>query len=106
MAANVNSAAAKKPGLDAEQPPSTPQPPEETQVTKKGGWRDRWRQREWKFRPLKIKFKVKELEQLYKSSVFRQKQSLLFSASILMAFLSLLIILTYLGGEKVSFFFP
>lgn len=106
MAANSNSAAAKKLGLDADQSPATPQPPDLPGATKKGGWRERWREREWVFRPqaLKVKFKVKELEGLYKSSVFRSKQSLLFWASVLMAILSFLTILTYLGLEKVNTF--
>ena len=108
MAANSNSAAAKRLGLDTEQSPATPQPPEESGA-KKGGWREKWDERGWEIRPkaLKVKFKVKELEGLYKSSVFRSKQSLLFWASVLMASLSFLTILTYLGQEKVSpIFFP
>jgi hypothetical protein len=106
MAANSNSAAAKRLGLDVDNPPSTPQPTNLPGATKKGGWRERWREREWVFRPqaLKVKFKVKELEGLYKSSVFRAKQSLLFWASVLMAMLSFLTILTYLALEKVSTF--
>lgn len=104
MAANSNSAAAKRLGLDGDQSPATPQPPYLPGASKKGGWRERWREREWVFRPqaLKVKFKVKELEGLYKSSVFRSKQSLLFWASVLMAILCFLTILTYLGLEKVS----
>ena len=106
MAANSNSAAAKRLGLEVDNPPSTPQPTDVSGASKKGGWRERWREREWVFRPqaLKVKFKVKELERLYKSSVFRSKQSLLFWASVLMAILSFLTILTYLGLEKVSTF--
>ena len=107
MAANSNSAAAKRLGLDAGPSPATPQPPEESGAKKKGGWREKWDERGWEIRPkaLKVKFKVKELERLYKNSVFRSKQSLLFWASVLMAILSFLTILTYLGQEKVSSIF-
>ena len=105
-APNANSAAAKKLGLDTEAPlPSAgPQPTTDDSQTKekKKGWRERRRRSEWVFRPLRVKFKVKELEELYKNFVFRQKQFLLFSACVLMAFLSFLFVLTYLGGEKVS----
>lgn len=97
MASNANSAIAKKLGLEAEQPP----PVEATEEKK--GWRERRKRSEWVFRPLRVKFKVKELEELYKSSVFRQKQSLLLSACLLMAFISFLFILTYLGQEKVIY---
>ena len=94
MATNANSAIAKKLGLDEEHP--SVELPEE-----KAGWRERRKRSEWVFRPLRVKFKVKELEELYKSSVFRQKQSLLLSACLLMAFISFLIVLTYLGKRKV-----
>ena len=94
MATNPNSAIAKKLGMDEESPPVD-------LTDEKAGWRQRRKRSEWVFRPLRVKFKVKELEELYKSSVFRQKQSLLLSACLLMAFISLLIVLTYLGKEKV-----
>ena len=57
---------------------------------------------EWVFRPLKVKFKVKELEHLYNNAVYRQRQALLLEACILMAALSLLILLVYLGSTKVG----
>lgn len=56
---------------------------------------------EWVFRPLKLKFKVKELEHLYNNAVYRQRQALLLGACVLMAGLSLLILLVYLGKQKV-----
>ena len=56
---------------------------------------------EWVFRPLKLKFKVKELEHLYNNAVYRQRQALLLWACVLMAALSLLILLVYLGNTKV-----
>ena len=94
MATNANSAIAKKLGMDEEQP--------SVELTEeKTGWRERRKLSEWIFRPLRVKFKVKELEELYRSSVFRQKQSLLLSTCLLMAFISFLIVLTYLGKEKV-----
>ena len=56
---------------------------------------------EWVFKPLKLKFKVKELEQLYNSSVYRQRQGLLLGACVLIAFQSLLILIIYLAEQKV-----
>ena len=58
---------------------------------------------EWVFRPLKLKFKfkVKELEHLYNNAVYRQRQALLLGACVLMAILSLLLLLVYLGRQKV-----
>ena len=57
---------------------------------------------EWVFRPLKLKFKVKELEHLYNNAVYRQRQALLLGACVLMTLLSLLILLVYLGRRKVQ----
>ncbi len=57
---------------------------------------------EWVFKPLKLKFKVKELEHLYNNAVYRQRQALLLEACLLMAALSLLILLVYLGRRKVG----
>ena len=62
----------------------------------------RKRNSEWVFRPLRLKFKVKQLEQLYKYSVYRQKQALLLGACMLMVGLCLLILLTFVGSQKVS----
>ncbi len=56
---------------------------------------------EWVFRPLKLKFKVKELEQLYNNAVYRQRQGLLLGACILMVMVSIIIFLVYLGRRKV-----
>ena len=56
---------------------------------------------EWVFRPLKLKFKVKELEHLYNNAVYRQRQALLLGACVLMTILSLLIFVVYLIGQKV-----
>lgn len=61
----------------------------------------RKRNSEWVFKPLRLKFKVTELEELYKSYVYRQQQSLLFEACLLMVFLSVLVLLVFLGNEKV-----
>ena len=61
----------------------------------------RKRNSEWVFRPLRVKFKVKELEQLYKIAVYRQQQSLLFSVCVLIAFVSLIDLLVFLGNLKV-----
>ena len=99
MTSNANSTAAKY-----EQPPSlgVPREQEDSRAPEKKGWRERRRRSEWVFRPLRVKFKVKELENLYNNSVFRQKQSLLLSACVVMVFLSVLVILTYLGEQKVS----
>lgn len=57
---------------------------------------------EWVFKPLKLKFKVKELEHLYNNAVYRQRQALLLEACLLMAALSLLILLVNVGRTKVS----
>lgn len=56
---------------------------------------------EWVFRPLKMKFKVKELEHLYDSAVYWQRQGLLLGANIIMAAHSLLVLLVSLGKKKV-----
>lgn len=61
----------------------------------------RKRDSEWVFRPLRLKFRVKELEQLYKNSVYRQQQSLLYSVCVLMAFISLITLIVFLGERKV-----
>lgn len=61
----------------------------------------RKRDSEWVFRPLRLKFRVKELEQLYKNSVYRQQQSLLYSVCVLMAFISLIALIVFLGERKV-----
>ena len=61
---------------------------------------------EWVFRPLKLKFKVKELEHLYNNTVYRQRQSLLLGACVLMSILSLLVLLVYLIKAKVCFAQP
>ena len=65
-------------------------------------WWGRKRDSEWVFRPLRLKFKVKELEQLYKNAVYRQQQTLLIWACVLMVGLSLLVLLTFLGTQSVS----
>ena len=99
MTSNANSAAARY----EEPPPGIAlREQDESETTEKKGWRERRRKSEWVFRPLRVKFKVKEIEGLYKNSVFRQKQALLLSACVLMFILSLLTVLTYLGNRKVS----
>ena len=62
---------------------------------------DRKKDSEWVFRPLKLKFKVKELEHLYNNAVYRQRQALLLGACFLMALLSFLVFLVYFAGRKV-----
>ncbi len=64
-------------------------------------WLGRKKNSEFVFRPLKLKFKVKELEQLYNSYVYRQKQKLLLIACVLVAALSGIILLVYLIQRKV-----
>lgn len=61
----------------------------------------RKRNSEWVFRPLRVKFRVKELEQLYKIAVYRQQQNLLFSVCVLIAIISLIDLLEFLGNRKV-----
>ena len=62
----------------------------------------RRRNSEWVFRPLKLKFKVKELEELYGNYIYRQQQSLLCTACLIMFSLSLMIFITFLANKKVS----
>ena len=65
-------------------------------------WTRRWkRDSEWVFRPLRLKFKVKELELLYKNYVYRQQQSLLFKACMLLVFLTALVLVVFLARGKV-----
>ena len=81
----------------------SPSPPDGTALGQKSS-RDRLGRKkdsEWVFRPLKLKFKVKELEHLYNNAVYRQRQSLLLGACVLMVVLSLLVLFVYLGRQKV-----
>ena len=64
-------------------------------------WLGRKRDSEWVFKPLKLKFKVKELEELYRSYVYRQQQNLLFIACVIMVLLSGIIFLTFFSNTKV-----
>ena len=57
----------------------------------------------WVFRPLKLKFRVKELEELYKKYVFRQHQFLLFTVCVVLVIVSLLQIVIYLSSRKVKY---
>ena len=59
------------------------------------------RNSEWVFRPLKLKFKVKELEELYKNYVYRQQQSLVFTACLIMVALSVMVVLAFFINVKV-----
>ncbi len=64
-------------------------------------WFGRRKDSEWVFRPLRLKFKVKELEELYKKLVYRQQESLLiFSCGIMMT-VSLLALLEFLASGAV-----
>ena len=62
-----------------------------------------WRKRnsEWVFRPLKLKFKVKELEELYRTYVYRQQQSLVCTACLILFFLSVMVVIFFLANTKV-----
>ena len=69
--------------------------------------RHRWvlgrrRDSEWVFRPLKLKFKVKELEELYRGYVYRQQQSLVFTACLIMVALSFIVVISFLVNTKVG----
>lgn len=57
---------------------------------------------EWAFRPLKIKFKMKEFEKIYDRSVFRQQQQLLIYVCGLMVIIAMLILIIFLGKQKVG----
>ena len=61
------------------------------------------RDSEWVFRPLKLKFKVKELEELYRNYVYRQQQSLVFTACLIMVALSVMLVISFLANTKVQF---
>ena len=61
------------------------------------------RDSEWVFRPLKLKFKVKELEELYRNYVYRQQQSLVFTACLIMVALSVMLVISFLANTKVRF---
>lgn len=65
-------------------------------------WLGRKKSSEFVFRPLKLKFKVKELEQLYNSYLYRQRQKLLLQSCILVTLLSLILLVVYLAEEKVG----
>lgn len=56
---------------------------------------------EWALRPLKIKFRQKDLERLYKNFIYRQEQTLLLYACVLMIIMALAVLLTFLAEEKV-----
>lgn len=56
---------------------------------------------EWVFRPLKLKFKVKELEELYRNYVYRQQLSLVFTACVIMVVLSLIVVISFFVNTKV-----
>lgn len=85
------------------------EPPSPTGVSASedgGGGRRRtllWKKRhsEWAFRPLKLKFKVKELESLYKNYIYKQQQSLLFSACMLLGILAILVFIGFLSRRRV-----
>ncbi|CAI8050659.1 Ca(2+)/calmodulin-responsive adenylate cyclase [Geodia barretti] len=67
---------------------------------RRSAWRRRRRESEWVFRPLKLKFKVKELEELYKNYVYRQQQSLVCMACLIMFFLSVLVFIFFFAHSK------
>ena len=61
----------------------------------------RKRNSEWVFRPLKLKFKVRELEELYRNYVYRQQQSLVCTACLIMVGLSVMVAISFLVNVKV-----
>lgn len=61
------------------------------------------RESEWVFRPLKLKFKVKELEELYRNYVYRQQLSLVFTACLIMVVLSLIVVISFFVNTKVYY---
>lgn len=63
--------------------------------------RHKRRDSEWVFRPLKLKFKVKELEELYRNYVYRQQLSLVFTACVIMVVLSLIVVISFFVNTKV-----
>ena len=58
---------------------------------------------EWAIRPLRVKFKTKELEDIYDRSVYRQQQELLIKACILVILVGITSVIVYLGKTKVFF---
>ena len=56
---------------------------------------------EWAFRPLKIKFKMKEFEKIYDRYVYRQQQQLIIFVSCLLSLIALVTLAVFLGEEKV-----
>ena len=81
-------------------PPDPIRPPLHQQRSRLGSKRDS----EWVFRPLKLKFKVKELEELYRNYVYRQQQSLVFTACLIMVALSVMLVISFLANTKVCNF--
>lgn len=75
--------------------PLTPEPTSDNQR------HGRRRDSEWVFRPLKLKFKVKELEELYRTYVHRQQLSLVFTACSIMVTLSVIVVISFLVNTKV-----
>lgn len=75
--------------------PLTPEPSSDNQR------HGRRRDSEWVFRPLKLKFKVKELEELYRTYVYRQQLSLVFTACSIMVALSVIVFISFLVNTKV-----
>ena len=64
-------------------------------------WYGRRKDSEWVFRPLRLKFKVKQLEELYKNAVYRQQQSLLIFSCVIMMTVSLLALVSFLASGSV-----
>lgn len=58
---------------------------------------------EWAVLPLKVKFKIKELEKIYDRSVYRYRQELLIKACFLAIFVTIISLCVFLGKEKVIF---
>ncbi len=57
---------------------------------------------EWAVLPLKVKFRIKELENIYDRSVYRYQQELLLKACLLVVFVSIATVCVFLGKEKVQ----
>ena len=91
------------PSISPSPTPGLPPTPSDS-TTHSFPMRYHWKKRdsEWVFRPLKLKFKVKELEELYRSYVYRQQQSLLCTACLIMMFLSAMVVIFFFANTKVN----
>ena len=80
---------------------ASPVDEDQPQETSERTWFGRKKNSEWVFRPLRLKFKVKELEELYKNAVYRQQQWLLMCSCFVMVFVSFLGLIAFLASGSV-----